>query len=404
MTKQKQDKTVLLSKLKKISYNFLSSLTVHGVPRIIKSNNSLVRLVWTALIIISVYFGISNIVKTVHEYWAFGVTTKVERFYPKEVTFPAITICTENFFRLRESGGWNYNKFVFNDPSILLSFIDISYSLWPNEYNSSENLEFFEIPKYYGTCLRFNGNQENLVKIQSKSQRLLLNVHPHSRDGRYSLSQIRIYVTENYVNSYLDIEPLELRIFGNDLYPNINIVKSEMEIKLSEPFSTCNDKNKYYQMNCVEECMNQEISAKFNCSIPSYYEIKSLERCGRVETYSTDYIEFQSERSFELSLKLTNLTNEFRYFCMQRCQQECHLTKFTIAQVASTGFIVEELFFQVTDLSTLVITQVPKMTVFTLISSIGGSLGLFIGARFLSLVEVLELVIELSYTLIFDRK
>lgn len=362
------------------------------------------RLVWTALIIISVYFGISNIVKTVHEYWTFGVTTKVERFYPKEVTFPAITICTENFFRLSEFGDWNYNKFVFNDPSILLSFIEISYFLWPNKYNSSENLEFFEIPKYYGTCLRFNGDQKNLVKIQSKSQGLELNVHPQSRDGKYSLSQIRIYVTENYVNSYLDIEPLELRIFKYDLYPNINIVKSEMEIKLSEPFSACNDKNEYYQMNCVEECMNREISSKYNCSIPSYYEIKGLERCDRVETYSPDYTEyFQSKRSFELSLKFTNLTNEFRHFCMQRCQQECRLTKFTIAQVASAGPIVEWLVFQVTDLSTLVITQMPKMTVFSLISSIGGSLGLFIGARFLSLVEVLEFLIELSYTLIFDR-
>ena len=55
------------------------------------------------------------------------------------------------------------------------------------------------------------------------------------------------------------------------------------------------------------------------------------------------------------------------------------------------------------DFSYLEITQIPKMTAFSLIASIGGSLALFIGIRFLSLVEILEFFIDVFYALVIDR-
>ena len=48
-------------------------------------------------------------------------------------------------------------------------------------------------------------------------------------------------------------------------------------------------------------------------------------------------------------------------------------------------------------------TQHPKMSLSVLISSIGGSLGLFIGIRFLSLVELLEFIVEIFNIIAANR-
>ena len=47
------------------------------------------------------------------------------------------------------------------------------------------------------------------------------------------------------------------------------------------------------------------------------------------------------------------------------------------------------------DFSSLEITQIPKFTSFNLVSTIGGTLGIFVGIRFLSIVEVVELFMDI---------
>lgn len=41
------------------------------------------------------------------------------------------------------------------------------------------------------------------------------------------------------------------------------------------------------------------------------------------------------------------------------------------------------------------INQIPKMTLFELVSSVGGTLGLFVGLSFFPLVEIIEIILEL---------
>ena len=49
------------------------------------------------------------------------------------------------------------------------------------------------------------------------------------------------------------------------------------------------------------------------------------------------------------------------------------------------------------------ITQQPKMLTFDLISSIGGILGLFIGVSFVSLFEITEILMQITF-LLFSKK
>ena len=51
--------------------------------------------------------------------------------------------------------------------------------------------------------------------------------------------------------------------------------------------------------------------------------------------------------------------------------------------------------FFYSDISYIEVSQTPKMNGFSLISNIGVALGLFIGIRFLSMVELLEYLTEI---------
>jgi hypothetical protein len=48
------------------------------------------------------------------------------------------------------------------------------------------------------------------------------------------------------------------------------------------------------------------------------------------------------------------------------------------------------------------LTEYPKTSVIDLLSSIGGTLGLYIGISFLSLIECVEILLEVVFISIFD--
>ena len=88
--------------------------------------------------------------------------------------------------------------------------------------------------------------------------------------------------------------------------------------------------------------------------------------------------------------------------CENKCPKECNSTQFKIKlgkledNYYSDGIFIHSSFF---DLSSLEIIQIPKMNSFDFVSNVGGLLGLFIGVCFLSLVEVIELFIDIFFVL-----
>lgn len=106
----------------------------------------------------------------------------------------------------------------------------------------------------------------------------------------------------------------------------------------------------------------------------------------------------------------TNLHNDFDYDtnCFEHCPRECDSIKYEyepqdLGGVAAVGDHVIPLsnssfsiciYFQ--DLKYTEISQKPKTTWSDLISKIGGTLGLFIGVRLLSLMEIFQFVIEIG--------
>lgn len=372
---------------------FISTLSIHGVSRLYKSNILLVKLVWTICILISCSAGFYTVSKSITDYSSYEVITNVKRVTYSKLTFPAITICTKGFYLDLRA---NITSIRFDD-----YLPDLTTSSFKDK-NIDNKLEYFNISKSFGKCVRFNGFQDmtkNLKVAKRKADYIFgINISLTSDSVMNIHREAEVYILDNYLHGYRNADPLKLSL--NNSYV-ISFTRAETEKKLPDPYSDCSDKedNTYRQENCMEQCFNEQMAQSYNCSIPSYYTAyKDLVECGGnlvPQVFTEQVVSEYYERHVAL---IDNNITTFDGYCHQKCESlECESIRFDKQVISSSRNFGFEFYFS--DFSTQEITQIPKMTGFTLIGSIGGALGLFIGVRFLSLVEILELIIELLYVL-----
>ena len=76
----------------------LADSTMHGVSRIVKANICLLKLVWITFWLTCVSLFIYYSIKSIFDYYAFEVTTKIRKKFEQPTIFPTITICNKNMF------------------------------------------------------------------------------------------------------------------------------------------------------------------------------------------------------------------------------------------------------------------------------------------------------------------
>jgi hypothetical protein len=88
--------------------------------------------------------------------------------------------------------------------------------------------------------------------------------------------------------------------------------------------------------------------------------------------------------------------------CEPVCPQECSSVQYRVIPTNSDPEDNNKIFiFSVTSFSSLELTQILKMSVYNLIASIGGSSSLFIGLRFISVIEIVELILDIFFAMFF---
>lgn len=342
------------------------------------------------MILVSFTTGMYIISRSVKDYFQYDLITNIKRITPNSVIFPAITICFYNeFTKIYYINGLPVKSEITFNVSIQTF---LGQTMFKNKELNTTELEFFQITNDLNNCVRFNGiaRQGNKVEVvNSTSERLDLKfssvvskIISKNQQVKYKLSydHFDLYIGDNYLNSYLNSNPL--RLIAKNIH-SFYVVKSLTEKKLGHPYNDCDESlnSSYRQMNCIEDCVNRDIKYKYNCSIPSYYKISGLQEC-RIQTKF--------------------LTSEFQGECEKKCPKECESYQFR-TEVLSSSSNELDLYFYFSDLSYLEITQIPKLNGFSLIASIGGSLCLFVGIRFLSFVEVLEYFFDLFYVIFIER-
>ena len=306
--------------------------------------------------LLSLGFGLYVIGNTIIDYMKYDVFTQTKRIHPESNTLPTVSFCSDaNLTDLNAL--FLKAEFVNQTSSIKLIGVDFY------EDNLAEQL----IRHYH--CFKLINRESFLAKDTT------FDIFKFHFDLNVSFTYIDIFLADNYLN-IIDwsqyVTGLDFKSKGEYF---IDITKST-EIKLPEPYSDCQiiADETYRQANCIAQCKNKKAIANYNFTIKSYYSMPGYAFCDQ---------------------RVSNFQSE----CEAQCPLECISNKFdAIISDSSSSFDPNDsLKFHIayTDLSYISIVQTPKMSGFTVMSNVGGALGLFIGIRFLSLVELLEYLFEI---------
>ena len=263
---------------------FLSTISVHGIARIVKTDNVVVMAVWSIMIAGSVSFGLYNISRSINDFSKYDVITNVKRTESESATFPTITICTKDYSRYQRRFSNNTIEYLFLSDKSLDFFVRAAEFTTEKKSVNRNLIRSFNIPKSFGNCVRFNGWENKTLEIvETYTDTFKIDVRgsfPFNNEIYQITDKLDVYISDNYLNSYLYFEPLKLESKGKDHV--LSIIKAEIESRLGEPYNNCTRAQDitYRQINCIEECINKEIKNKYNCSIPSYYTIAGLQTCG----------------------------------------------------------------------------------------------------------------------------
>jgi hypothetical protein len=297
-TKTKKSK---LSKVKSKTVEYFKKISIPGISQIVTTESYLIKILWTVVIICVFGVGFDNISEAVTDYYKFNKITNIERIYPENVTFSAITFCNPSGYNRRHYRNGSLIKSERVYTNLLKQFLNFQFTFFfllenndSLRINVSNHFDVFKInhPRGYSPdCLRFNAVTNKSVELFKASSildgpRISFN-HFYRKNTSpieyyyYSFpSSYYVYVGDNSLDSVENLQYLMLRLGSQN---EIEIEKVSIETKLPEPYNSCRKCSvdaPYHQMDCIEACTYKEIKNKYNCTFHStLFSIQGFRQC-----------------------------------------------------------------------------------------------------------------------------
>jgi len=409
---------------------FFESFSIPGFSNLFKSDNIFIKIIWIlcylALLTASGIF----LADTIIGYLDFEVVTNINIIREQKSEFPTVSFCFTSFEKQAEQ-----NPLDLKDILIVCSFekkacnwTDFEfYTIKYPSFNSDLNL----------TCYRFNSGRNYYNETTS--------IKSISRYGPETGLVVLFKIKDFYYDIYDDFKVQfktaifiqnQSSLFRRDHAYNLDTgyytpsglshitIEREFIQKLPDPHSECKSNSDYFifppnktyqQKDCLDLCFENIILQKCNCTNSNEQSIKDC-----LNNNNNDGIKSKCIGE-QLRTFIMNKDKDLFQFCLEKCPIECDLIKYkTTANYYGTvteeyyNFLVNETnlinpsltFEQIkTDgvyisisyqsLDYTLINQIPKMLTFDLISNLGGTLGLFLGISFLTLVELLDILIRI---------
>ena len=377
-----QTEMSLTQKLKKKCVQLLSSSTFHGVPKIISSETCLQKLFWTAIILAMYGYFSASVINNVLEYLKYPVVTNINTVYEKEATFPAVEVCKSSDVLNQEC---KFNTKQCRGIKIRNSGCNV--------FNRGINDSYYPI---------------EILKsaIPGKNNGLTLHLYPKRRE-----SQIELYLY-NQSTDY-DINKAIFISIGMEVNLVLNRVFSS---KLSSPYSNC--KKEYVFEQKPLDILNQTSYPYFQseCFLLCKYE-QRMEICNRTAEFNSFFQYYFTNRhqfwnfyykEYDVCHKkdpslIYSIDDKFvllgsNTICEKQCPIECDAMSYSISSLSNslyTDYSIVNIYYE--DFYYTSITEEPKTTFDNLIGTIGGLLGLFLGASLISFYEIIDLVISIIY-------
>lgn len=310
--------------------------------------------------LLSLLAGVYIIANTIQDFLKFDVFTQTKRIHSDSNSLPSVTFCSDaTDLRSLFSQALFIERFGTTD-------------LRGHVFYES-NLAYDGFPYYH--CIQFNN-------FRNKTKEFVSDKDSDPEILRFNVKLGNVKFMDVFISDYyMDILDWSQFVtgFGNNARGDFYIALTKsIELQSEEPYNHCQllADQTYRRVNCMAQCENNQSIGKYNCTMGNYYSIPGYDFCPKDVSKS-----------------------EFGSVCGQQCPQECHKTKFmAVVSIIESKHQPNDsvlLDFFYSDISYIEVSQTPKMNGFSLISNIGGALGLFIGVRFLSMVELLEYLTEI---------
>ena len=399
----------------------LESSSFPGVPIVIKSKQSIVKLIWLVFILLLLAASIYFVTDSILTFFKYEKITNIDVFSEQTSPFPAISFCM--FFKYsNQSNISNSENFIFENSffeSTILNATDFEVVHFPIRINSELSSDF--------TCFRFNSgknalNQSTALRNATKNEVWTgLHVYFNTSNMIY-LDQSKSKIA-SFVNNASEIfRPIRFHLQDNTnlLVNGINSIKIEREFvqKLPEPHNHClkqetpyhaskfydyfnHIEKNYRQKDCLDLCILEIMKPKCNCK----QTFGEYSECGNESLsciFKESYFDINSNKKI------------IPYDCYAKCPKECdHInyktyrsnmgpaSKYSLSTISEEDLTYVNVFYA--KLEYTLIDQIAKMNLFDLFSSVGGIFGLFIGLSFFTFVETIQIVFEFIGNNLTDR-
>ena len=390
------------------------------------------------------------IIRSITNFFEFETVTKTTVRYQSPAEFPTITICNINPFvneagilklvegnitRKNFTSQKKFNQYLrfkaFNlsledRKNLGLKIDELIYDCSFNGEQCDFDNDFRWIYSYqFGNCFQYNsGYSFNASQVRLKST--------FFGGPAYGL-RLKVYTgTSNYLsdasshglqliihNSSVDYLYEDTISVATGLETNIAIKRSFIN-KQERPYSDCvsdlkslnsilvnlviNSNKTYRKIDCLYVCINRFIIKECGCYHPGYGIWNNINPCSTIE-----------EINKYTKTKITLFKSDYLNLCLLECPLECnsieyiysisssyfptltYLKKLNLTKSANftsklnkSNHLALNIYYN--SMSYTEIEEIAKTNWIELVSNIGGTLGLFTGASFLSIVEVFEII------------
>ena len=429
--------------LKEILYNSLSQ----AIIKIIFTRHAILRIFLFFCVLLSTCLTSFLIIKSMMTYLKYGVTSNSRTIYETPTLFPKVTFCNLNQYATEYA--WNLDKSIETlsieeKKKLGHDLKDILLECFFNNKECNEKDFVWSYDVVYGNCFTFNsGVDSNGTKINLKESsstglasglKLTLYVNVYEKFNWYRGLGAVIRIGNSSYSTYFS----DSGMFLPPGFTTYISVEREFKSMLPKPFSNCEiDSNfkaikegmdlynlmsqseyEYTQKLCFVQCYQKYIISENNCSYPRLLSIfKLVKECPDDVLFSI----LSEDKHFDRDFINKNCLN----LCPLECEQNLYKTSISLTHLNGNSFIsrigkssklkkdfinrtldsttveksIASVYVFYDSLSYNLIIESPQMDGVTLLGSIGGNLGLFLGVSVFSLCEVIEAVVEIFFVL-----
>jgi len=388
---------MLLKKISKTVLSVIEDSTVHGLPNIVKNERIINKIMWTIVFLASFGYCTYLIVNSILDYLQFDHITQIATVFEQPTQYFTIQFCSRDaksfnnktLNQLLIKCEFNYDTSCLTNPGPFFeSYIDPTYTQC-FRFNSGKNLSGSSIPILSSSI----GGKDDSFSMQIYAPSgLAFWIHNYSTPPRRQFKNNHDGGLQ-YASVGFDTQVAVDRTFQYKLeYPYNDCLNDPTEFQYDMKIINfmINNSIPYSQVNCLELCFDMQylMDNPCNCTNASLGNV-----------WTNCYGKFNQQTAPSATCSMNYKSNWFKQDLIKGywnyCPLECNSITYSVStRLLSNQYPTNTSFIQAyyTSLKYTVISETPAFLLLDLISFIGGLSGLFLGASFLSFIEIVEMM------------